>query len=173
MDWLSAFADVVRPLLAPDERALVAQHTTYFAGHEDYGQPRPDLASTLADHALGLPSAWSMELADKVVTGVSLVGWPGCLAEGLRDALNEVSTDLVVTTERLLAVTGIGENAARVLWQVPRSRVIKVDRAPRFAQAGRVIIVFDDRSALAMMMGLVSSRGARRVVAAFGTVTAD
>lgn len=170
MDRLTVFAHEVRTLLAPQERALALQHTTYFTGHEDRGQPRPDLASTVVDHALGLPSAWAMEAADKVITGVSLVGGPGCLADSLRTALDRVGTDLIVTTERLLAVTGVGEGQPSVLWQVPRSQVLQVKRAPRFAQAGRVIIVFADASALAMMMGVVSARGARRFVEAWGTI---
>jgi len=161
------FAEQLAGLLEPGERAVALQPATYTAGDEQLGEPPADLASTLVDTALGLPTDWSMRLASRVVAGVSIVGWPGCQALGLRTALDVAVADLLLTTHRLLVVEGVGTDQARITWAAPRTTVIRIERAPRFAQAGRIVLVFADSSALAVMAGVFTGGGARRFVEAW------
>lgn len=172
LDRLSIFSEVLTQILEPGEKALVLAAAMYRAGNENLGAPRPGFdGDTVLDMALGLPTPYLMAVADGLVTGTSLWGWPGCLAQQLAEVLGSVP-DLVLTDRRLLLVK-IAEGTARQLWQCPRAAILAARRAPRLFQAGRVILTFADGSALAVMLGVVSGSNARRVVSALQPIAGE
>lgn len=172
IDRLRIFRDTVRQLLADGEEPRALQQAAYVNGEEDLGRPRPDMASEIADVALLWHSAYFQGLADRLVSGTSLVGWPGCDALTLARAVGQ--HDLVVTDRRLLVVDlGDHERPPSIVWERDRMAIVRIQRVPRFGQAGRIWIVMADGSAVSLMLGVISSAGARRVVEAWGEVPGD
>ena len=167
-DRLRIFNDVIRQLLHPGEEPRALQNASYFNGEEDLGQPKPDLASELADVALLWHSAYFQGLADRLVSGRSLIGWPGCEAQTLARAIG--LHDLLVTDRRLLVVDLDDSPRPHIVWERDRMHIVRIRRAPRLLQAGRIWVLMADGSAVSLMLGAVSARGAKRVVEAWGEV---
>ncbi|MGC5627127.1 hypothetical protein ACPYO6_02620 [Georgenia sp. Z1344] len=172
MDMLRHAGDALpRVLRTPDERPHAWEGVAYMAGAERFGpRPRFDLGSPL-DMLLGLPTDYTADLADSVVTGVSLIGWPDCLATEVRDAIDRCETFpyLLVTSHRVVLTTNPLESAPEILWDLPRDVVRGARRRGRLLQAGRVELVLADGSLLRVMLGLVLTGAARRLVVAFAT----
>lgn len=169
---LKIFADVIGTLLQPAERPLAMEHFAYVAGEEDLGQPRPTLGAELVDAAVGWHSTLVQGMADRLVAGCSLVGWPGCEAQLLSRTEGNGSLDLLVTDRRLLVIDlSDTTRPPVVLWVRDRMHVVTIRRAPRFAQAGRLWVVLADGSAVALMFGLVNPGPAKSIVAAWGEVS--
>lgn len=156
-------------LLRPDERPLALQHAAYFSGEEDLGQPRPRFdAETVVDMAFGWPTPYYQAMADRWVSGTSLIGWPGCEAQGLAAVID--GNDLLLTDRRVLVVDLTDAADPRVRWERDRMQVASVRRAPRLGQAGRIWVLFADGSATSLMLGILSPAGAKAVVAAWGEI---
>lgn len=173
LNYLKIYGDVLARMLPSGERPLALQHYTYVPGHEDLGQAPPRLGDEIIDIAVGWHSQYFQGLADRLVSGQSLVGWPGCDAQTLaRTTAREGGTlDLLVTDRRLLVVdVGTLSVPGAVLWSRERSQVVTIRRAARFGQAGRIWVVLADGSAVALMLGLLNPGPAKRVVAAWGEV---
>lgn len=169
IDRLRIHRDQLRTVLHPGEEPRALQAATYVDGEEDLGQPRPDVLAELADTALLWHSAYFQGLADRLVSGRSLLGWPGCDAQTLAHAVGQ--HDLVVTDRRMLVVDlGDSSRPARLVWERDRMHIVRIRRMPRPFQAGRIWIVMADGSAVSLMLGVVSAAGAKRVVEAWGEV---
>ena len=174
LDRLKIFSAPLRRLLADDEHAVALQATAYLVGEEVLDAERPRLdADTALDLALGLPTYYVQRVVDRMVSGTSLWGWPGCLAASLRDGLDLVGADLLLTDRRLLVVKHTGQQDFTIGWDHPRSDVLTLQRASRFGQAGRLWLTMADGSALALIMGYATAGAAKRFVAAWGTISGD
>ena len=165
LNRLQIHADRIAQVLRPSETPGALQAATHVPGREDLGRARPDLGGELLDIATGWHSEYLQDVTDGLVSGTNLVGWPGCEAQTLARAAGG-HDDLVVTDQRLLLVDISTEHPV-VVWERERTHITLVRRAPRFAQAGRIQIVMADGSAVALMLGVISSAGARRVVRAW------
>lgn len=157
---LSVFADNISAGLEPGEQALFAGLAHYTHGHEELG--RED-RSVSFDPLNGVQWEPAEAAAERLVGGTTLVGFPGCLAQRLAAAATE---HLVLTDQRLLAGT-YGDGPLRTQWQTPRTQVAEVAHRPRLLQFGRVEVGFVDGSVVRLMLGMLSPRPARRLVAAF------
>lgn len=152
---LKIYAAELAPLLAPGERAEFLGLAMYLEGQEEVGQePTQFDLETAMDLALGLPTPYLLPVADRLVSGTSLRGWPGCQAEGLARVL-ATSRDLLLTEGRLLVLELDGA-AFNELWQVGREQLMAARWAPRLGQFGRVQLVFRDGSAVAVFFGVLS-----------------
>ncbi|HRC07624.1 MAG TPA: hypothetical protein PLV41_05370 [Miltoncostaeales bacterium] len=165
LNRLKIFADKLGPLLDPGESAEFLGAATYIAGEEQLGpeRPQPESRLTLVDVALGLGTPFEREIMT-FLTGRSLVGDRGCLAERLAKVLDGVP-DLLVTDRRLLVVKHEGQEF-RLIWEMPLEAVVRAVRAPRLGQMGRVRLVLSDGSGVAIVLGLVFPGRARRFLAA-------
>ena len=167
LNRLAIFADKLGPLLDSGESALFLGAATYIAGDEQLGpeghQPKSRL--TPVDVVLGLGTPFEREIMT-FLTGRSLVGDRGCLAECLAKVLDGVP-DLLVTDRRLLVVKHEGQEF-RLIWEMPREAVVRAVRAPRLGQMGRVRLVLSDGSGVAIVLGLVFPGRARRFLTALG-----
>lgn len=171
MDYLKLYGGDLAPQLLPQERLTAIVSAGYVSGNEDTGADDPHLTAgeRAAAHLLGLPIY--SELTRRIVAGTSLVGFPGCLALGLRDALSSMTTMLVLSNQRVMVAETPFELhvAPRLTWVAARTAVVEVVHAPRFAQRGRVMVTMADGSGLAVMTGTVRSGPARRFVQAWHT----
>ena len=166
LNRLSIFAEPIARLLEPGELPQSLTPVTYLAGVEHLGAERPKFdADTVGDMALGLLTEYWMHVANSMVTGTSLVGWAGCMAVDVRDALRDPTDDLLVTDRRLLIVHQEPNNAFTQRWQAPLSDIVAVRRIPRLLQAGRIWLSLSDGSAVAVCLGLVRRAPARRFCA--------
>lgn len=167
LNRLAIFADKLGPLLDSGESALFLGAATYIAGDEQLGpeihQPKSRL--TPVDVVFGLGTPFEREIMT-FLTGRSLVGDRGCLAECLAKVLDGVP-DLLVTDRRLLVVKHEGQEF-RLIWEMPREAVVRAVRAPRLGQMGRVRVVLSDGSGVAIVLGLVFPGRARRFLTALG-----
>lgn len=170
MDNVRIWAPKLAPLLEDGERALEYGHASYHPGREDLGRPKPRLLSRdPADWILGGPTAEGIEAAENVVSGTSLVGWAGCAALAFKDALS-ADPHLLLTDRRVIVVRRTPQATLAATWQLPRRAVMRLERAPRFGQAGRVWIALGDGSGLAVVLGYFRAGAARRLVTAWGQV---
>ncbi|MDN5724719.1 MAG: hypothetical protein L0G99_02145 [Propionibacteriales bacterium] len=166
INYLRLYGDNLAPVLHPDERPLAMELFQYHPGHEDLGAPRPrfDLQEA-ADMALGLPTERTLGIAERLVSGMSLVGWPGSKAQLLSTA-SRFGSDLVVTNQRLLTGT-VNNTTVTIDWELWREEVASLSWAPRFAQTGRLRLVLTDGSAIALVCGYIFPGAAKRIVAAW------
>jgi len=168
LNRLSIFAAPIARLLEPEEVALSLTPVTYFAGVEELGAERPKFdGDTVIDMVLGSASPYWMRVADSMVTGTSLVGWPGCMAVVVRDTVRDPTDDLLLTDRRLLIVHQERNDTFAQRWSAPLSEIVAVRPIPRLAQAGRIWVSLSDGSAIALCMGLVRRGPAARFCAAF------
>jgi hypothetical protein len=135
-------------------------------GHRRSG-PRLTLGERAAAHLLGWPIYG--ELTTRLVAVTSLVGFPGCLALGLRDALCSMTTMLVLTDQRVMVAETPFELKAppTLTWVATRTAVAEMTVAPRLAQRGRVMVTLADGSGLAVMLGTLRAAAAKRFVGAW------
>ena len=169
LNRLQIHGDQVAALLRPDEVPYALQAATHVPGAEDLGQQPPALGGELLDIALGWHSEYLQGLTDGLVGGTNLIGWLGCEAQILARAAAG-HDDLVVTDQRLLLITFTAD-PPRILWEREHRGITLIRRAPRFAQAGRIQVVMADGSAVALMLGVFSAAGARRVVDGFAAAS--
>jgi hypothetical protein len=172
MDGLRWFRADVPALLEPGEVPGAWETVAYVHGAERFGpKPRFDPFGSFTDVVMGLPTEYVTDLADRMVSGISLVGWTGCAAVELREAVERApgSADLMVTDRRILVTTR--SRRTDVLRSWPRSFLRSVTRRPRLVQRGRIMLVHADGSALALMTGIVSASPAQRLEAAVARTT--
>lgn len=171
LDRLKIFAEPLRRLLADGEELIALQSAAYHQGEEvlDAEQPRLD-ADTAMDIALGLPTYYVQRMVDRMVSGTSLIGWPGSLATSLHGGLDLVGPDLLLTDRRLLVVKQEGQQDFALHWDHARRDVLTVQRAARFGQAGRLWFTMADGSAVAVIMGYATAGAAKRFLTAWGTI---
>lgn len=100
-----------------------------------------------------------------VAAGVSFLGRRGTLADQARVALaRQAAGNLLVTTSRLAVIPML--ERCELAWACGVQRVAVARPAPRLLQRGRVVIAFDDDSALAIMLGVVDTAPATRLLRA-------
>ncbi len=169
IDYLKVYAQQLAPHLAPQERPVGSWRASYHSGREDLGQPPSAVDGwTVADVVLGLPSPALMDASEQLVSGTSLVGWPGCFALQIRDAARS-GTRIVLTDLRLLIVR-INSQGFVVTWDCPRAAVFRVQRASRTGQRGRVWLTCRDGSSVALVLSYFFARPANRLIAAWGEI---
>ncbi|MVA76397.1 hypothetical protein GC722_10230 [Auraticoccus sp. F435] len=161
LDTLKVFRSQIEALLQPGERALFCGMAAYFAGHEELGVAAGEGADAV-DVLLGVASPRMLERADQLVTGTSLLGWPGCRAQQLAAAVRRTTQSQLLVTDRRLAV--LDTTDFTLLWDCPRADVLRVRRRGRLGQAGRVVLQLADGSALALVLGTLGTGRARRLV---------
>ena len=169
MNRLEIFAKKLRDVLEPGETATFLGTAVYVVGDEQLGPDRPRFDVDLSDAILGVPTPYVQSRVNDFMLGRSLVGFPGCTAEGLARILIG-PRDLVVTDRRLLVVDSAD---FRMLWQVPRGDVLAASPAPRLGQAGRVRMVLGDGSAVGVVLGMVFPGRAQRFLAALQPVAGE
>ena len=163
LDRLSIFAVPIARLLEPEEVAHSLTPVTYFAGVEELGDEPPKFdGDTVIDMVLGSGSPYWMRVANSMVTGTSLVGWPGSMAVVVRDTARDPTDDLLLTDRRLLIVHQEPNDTFAQRWAAPLSDIVAVRCIPRVFQAGRIWLSLADGSAVALCMGLVRKGPAAR-----------
>ena len=180
---LSQLPPSVRQALGPAEQPLAWQPVELAPGESRIGRTGPPRVVRGVDlNPLSALSGGPVDddpgLFDRLVAGISLTGHAGSSADGLGRALEGAgSKRMAVTTDRVLlfaeGTTTFGQDAAtgaktwdaetEVLWQVPRATVASARIQGRFLMAGRLLVGFEDGSGAALMCGMVSRRGARRL----------
>lgn len=165
LDDLTVFSDNIAAGLETGERALFAGLAHYPNGHEDLGREDRSLSF---DPLTGVQWAPAEDAVERLVGGTTLVGFPGCLAQQCARA---AESSLVLSDRRLLVAT-YNDGPLRTHWQSPRHDLVRVMHRPRLLQHGRVEFGFGDGSAVRLMLGMLSPRQARRLVAAYDRASA-
>ncbi|WP_140400570.1 hypothetical protein [Gulosibacter sp. 10] len=105
-------------------------------------------------------------IVQEQLDGGSYLGCTGCLAAGLRKALEVPTSEILVTDQRLIVVDVNGVDEAELEWEVDRTAILHVWRRSRFLEPGRVVIAFKDGSVLALHVGLLGGKSACKLVEA-------
>ena len=183
---LSQLPQSVRDSLAPGEEPLAWQPVALMWGESRIGRSgRPRAIESLDLNPASAIASGPVEvdrgLFDRLLGGVALTGHSGCRADRLGRALQEArNARLAVTTARLLlfdeGTTTFGEDLVTgrktwdaettEMWSASRDEVSSVALRPRPLMAGRVRITFKDSSTVALVCGVFSPLGARRLSAA-------
>lgn len=148
-DYLRWYREAILPLMRAGESPLALESAGYIKGEEIFletGQRRP---------------------AEGVAAGVSFLGLRGTLADEARAALaRQAAGNLLVTTSRLAVIPKL--EPCELSWACGVERISVARPAPRLLQRGRVVLAFDDDSALAVMLGVVDTGPATRLLRALG-----
>lgn len=183
LSGLSQLPPSARAALGAGEVLLAWQPVELASGESRIGRTGPPRAVTGVDlnplsSLSGGPLDVDPGLFDRWVGGVSLTGQVSSLADILSRALSgTVSKRVAVTTERVIlfseGATTFGHDpatgrktwdaATEQLWEVPLSSVLSARVKARPLMAGRLVLMFEDDSSAALMCGMVSGRGARRL----------
>jgi hypothetical protein len=167
-DGLVVFADDIAPLLEAHERPLFFRHV-----YTGVGVSRLyTVESEKAFITIGVGEAIERFLTggplvdgEKYLLGVAATGTPWSWGGRLDVAISHEMTCLLITDRRLLFVSsGIGESERRVLAEVPRDEVARARRRWKCPMVGSVEIWFTDESMIAVGLGWLCTRKARRVV---------
>lgn len=110
------------------------------------------------------------ELVQEQLDGGSYLGSTGCLAAGLRKALDVPTSEILVTNQRLLVVDVNGVDEIEPEWSTERENIARIWKRSRFLEPGRVVIAFKDRSVLALHVGVIGGKSACKLVEAMDTV---
>lgn len=110
------------------------------------------------------------ELVQEQLDGGSYLGSSGCMAAGLRKALDVPTSEILVTSERLMVVDVNGVDEIEPEWSAERKDILRIWRRSRFLEPGRVVIAFKDRSVLALHVGLIGGKSACKLVEALDKV---
>lgn len=102
--------------------------------------------------------------------GGSYLGCTGCMAAGLRKALDVPTSEILVTNQRLMVVDVNGVDEIETEWSAERDDVIRIWRRSRFLEPGRVVVAFKDRSVLALHVGVMGGKSACKLVEAMDKV---
>lgn len=165
--------DTVRDQLDAGEVPLAWESATQLAGHSAIGGPeRP--AADLGFSANPLAGGVTVDQGwvDAKVGGVNAWGAAGSRADAVSRALGDGPANLLLTDRRLAVVVTDaplrGPVTERVAVSLDRRDLVRVERAPRLLQRGRVRLRFVDGSWAMAMMGVFSAAPARRLIAAIG-----
>lgn len=162
---LDEYGPVLAPVLRPGESLVALPDVTYILGDEVLVEPLPGLVTDL--DAVDLPEQSLVETFWGLVTGETLVGHPGSLAVGLRDAVADKPLghdgELVLTDQRLLVIDKLAA-APVVLWECERRFVAAAKVTSGIGFAGRVVILFVDNSGIALLLGIVRRSAAQHLV---------
>lgn len=162
LDSLRVFAREIATVLLPGEQPLFCGVVAYFPGEEELGVPAE--GNDLLDVVMGAVSEKDQRRADRLLTGRTLIGWPGCEAQQLSAVLMRPGTvELLLTDQRLVLL----DTDWTVRWSYPRDRVRSIVHRWRLGQAGRVGVQLGDGSALALVLGVFSGARARRLLRAW------
>lgn len=110
------------------------------------------------------------QIVQEQLDGGSYLGSTGCMAAGLRKALDVPTSEILVTNQRILVVDVNGVDEIEPEWSAERSDILRIWRRSRFLEPGRVVIAFKDRSVLALHVGVIGGKSACRLVEALETV---
>lgn len=109
-------------------------------------------------------------IVQEQLDGGSYLGCTGCMAAGLRKALDVPTSEILVTNQRLLVVDVNGVDEIEPEWSAERADIVRIWKRSRFLEPGRVVIAFKDHSVLALHVGLIGGKSAFRFVEALDTV---
>lgn len=191
---LSQLPPSVRESLPPGEEPLAWQPVDLVEGEKRIGLAGPPQVVTGIDPspaslAAGGPLVELDEgVFDRLLGGVSLTGHAGSHADRLGQVLSTVGREnwrLAVTTHRVLlydeGTTTFGQDPAtgaktwdapcELRWSVSRDAVASARIKSRPLMRGRLLVGFADGSGAALVLGMLSQRGARRVLDALDPTT--
>ncbi|MGO1543687.1 MAG: hypothetical protein ACTHXA_05010 [Gulosibacter sp.] len=105
-------------------------------------------------------------IVQEQLDGGSYLGCSGCLAAGLRKALDVPTSEILVTNQRVLVVDVNGLDEVELEWEVNREDILRVWKRARFLEPGRVVIAFNDESVLALHVGVMGGKSAFKLIEA-------
>nr|NLD41261.1 hypothetical protein [Actinomycetales bacterium] len=150
------------------EEPLALAMVAYAPGNEEIGEEPSGVTFDL--NGLSVEN-WERGL-DRLLVGDTLFAPEGGMAMKLRQAALG-QPELLLTSHRLVALEGFlaSEEGTVVAWSCPLEDVATVRHNPRFLQAGRMLVIFEDGSAIRLMAGVVSAKRARRLAEEFHRLT--
>ena len=161
-DSLTIYADEIAAMLEPGESALVAVSATYLAGQVVAG---PQTSHVTFDPVNGLDvDAWN-RAAERAVSGVTLVGGPGSLAEQVVRSFGQANH--LVLTDRRLVLAELSPSTSALRGALPRSAVVGMRVDPRFLQRGRIRLDLAEGSMALLICWMFRATAAHRLVAVF------
>lgn len=131
---LKKFGELVTAHLEPDERLL------------DIGVVQPLRGAGAV--GLGAPRV----LGEAIAQMGAVKGGRGSIGDGFPHDL-PIGTDLLCVTDRrvLFLYLGPARKGAQILWQAPRSTVVKIERRPRLQVMAKFRLHFEDGSSASVL----------------------